>query len=121
MKPRTDTAQADANMTHREYFAELTDERLEWTPLLDECLHTYFQLLFNDTENLVDAIDNYGRCMGIAYTLRAAGLITQRQCAELDGFSAYRTHAKCRLWNGCEITVSVSQSHPDHTAPSTLQ
>lgn len=122
MKPHTDTARADADMAHREYFAELTGEPLEWTPALDACLRTYFQLQFDSAESHpVEVMTSFGHCLGIAETLLAVGLITDRQRRHLDGLAACRAYEKVRPWDGCEFTVSAGHGRPDGITSPTPQ
>ncbi len=116
-----------ADMLYREFFQRLFQDSdgqsLEWTPALDACLGAYYQLQNSQSaeSHPMEVMTTFGHCLGIAQALLAAGLITDRQRRDLDGFAAHYTHEKVLPWNGCTFTVTAGRDHPQGITPPTLQ
>lgn len=123
MTAQSEAFQAGRDMTHREFFRELTDETLDWTPGLDACLRSYFWFQSSQPaeSNPMEVLQNYGNSLGIAQSLHANGQISDRQLNQLSGFASRRMVEKLLPWNGSDFSINCGYGRPDGVTIPTMQ
>lgn len=113
-------ANAEAQDTvHRAMYKHLTGETLLWTPEVDKCVRSYFELQSLDLqeESPLQMFANYGISLGIAQSLYELGQISKSALGKMYAFSSSQMGKKLLPWNGRAFAVSSGFGTPPE-APS---
>lgn len=101
-------------MAHRELYEQLTEEHIQWTPVLDQCVRAYFDLQTpaQPEENPLQMFAHYGISLGIAQSLHAMGLISESAMGHMSRFATSQMGRKLLPWNGSAFEVNSGYGTP---------